>query len=207
MREPFLKNLLNQYEDLIHLPHLAFPERPQHLSRASLKVPLITRCSLVAEKTFSLFFELIDRLQLENHSKGRREFWSSYLESGAILTTWLALAPDMQKFVEKKLHTKPTQYSQLHKDRRVEVNHAVLLMRLPGLIVAEWSHLGKCHFWLASNKEAPSFYKNIYQKEELTSYPDYIQQHYYSSNGSWQKSAATWLRDKAGLPIPFGLLL
>ena len=36
---------------------------------------------------------------------------------------------------------------------------SVLLLRMSGVTIAEWSHNGSCRMWLDGNKDAPKLYQ------------------------------------------------
>ena len=80
-------------------------------------------------------------------------------------------------------------------------DQSVLLLCLPGVTIAEWSHNGACRFWLDGNPDAPALYQSTYSREDLVGEQDYLQRHDGSSEGRWQDSIAQWLRDNTGVEI------
>ena len=137
-----------------------------------------------------MFFDFIEHHTLDQHSQYRREFWQECLKAQHITQSWLILASPHP--------TLPShQYANLAKSKRVDDTHAVLLMRVRNLIVAEWSHTGKCRFWHALNPHAPIMFAKTYTRETLVNGADYIQQHYFSAKGLWQKDAKRWLKEHA----------
>ncbi|MCB9229087.1 MAG: hypothetical protein H6618_05690 [Deltaproteobacteria bacterium] len=157
-----------------------------------------------ATHTISTFFKILKYSGLDQHAVFRERFWRRYLKAGFISQGWLILAPEAEEYATNVLKLKPWQYGRLHKTRRIDPCHTVLLMRLDHLLVAEWSHLGKCRVWFQSNIRAPSLFRSAYDRAELTDYPDYIQQHYFSAKELWQKDLAAWMSARAFIPDCYG---
>ena len=49
----------------------------------------------------------------------------------------------------------------------ISSEHAVLLMRIGDLTVADWNFNGKCHIWLRNNGSSPKLYEREYDRYEL----------------------------------------
>ena len=183
-----------------HSLHLEVPVPPLHLFNAVKDLKSICAGYLGTERTIASFFKLLHLCGIDKHSIYRERFWKGYLKSGYINQAWLILAPMAEKFAANELGIKAYQYGKLHKCRRIDEKHVVLLMRLDHLLIAEWSHVGKCRFWFNNNLNVPSLFKKNYRREQLIDFADYIQQHYFSSKGLWQKDAAAWMSAKAHIP-------
>ena len=81
-----------------------------------------------------------------------------------------------------------------------ESSQSVLLMRIPGVTIAEWSHNGACHIWLDGNPRAPKMYKPEYNVYEMR-YGEHSQNHHSSPRGTWQDAIAWWLRSNTGIEL------
>ena len=46
-------------------------------------------------------------------------------------------------------------------------DQSVLLLRMPGVTIAEWSHNGSCRFWLDGNRKVPKLYQDSYHRFDL----------------------------------------
>jgi len=175
--------------------------QPAHLVRAYSEVRSICAGHLGTSQTIRFFFQILNRTGIDKHALFREKFWRRYLEAGFITQSWLILAPGAEETARKELSINPWQYGKIHKTRRVDAKHAVLLMRLDHLVIAEWSHVGKCRAWFHGNLNAPRLFRSVYSRGELTDYSDYIQQHYFSAKGLWQKDLSSWMSARAQIPV------
>ena len=173
---------------------------PNQMVKAFHEIRSLCSGFLGNTQTIQYFFKMLGHSGIDKHSVYRERFWRKYLDAGFISQSWLILAPGAEKTATKELNLKPWQYGRLHKTRRVDTHHMVLLMRLDHLLIAEWSHIGKCRIWYQSNLNAPSLFRKLYSKNQLADYSDHIQQHYFASKGLWQKDLAAWMSAKAFIP-------
>ena len=150
--------------------------------------------TLEIQNNIKLFFDLVMDLPKCSHAEARRKFWLKYARGGMIVQTWCTLTPELGKRAKSKFPEFP-EFGTLKKNRRVDVHHGVLLMRFPQFQVAEWSHLGKCRFWHMNNPNKPEFFDMNHTRDDLLNYPDYVQQHYFSKLGRWQRDAARWIEE------------
>lgn len=192
----FLRETLEKHHSL----HLEVPAPPLHLYNTVKDLKSICAGYLGTARTIASFFKLLQLCGIDKHSVYRERFWRAYLKSGYINQAWLILAPAAEAMALNELGIKSYQFGKLHKCRRIDEKHVVLLMRLDNLLIAEWSHIGKCRFWFHNNLKVPSLFRSSYRREQLIDYADYIQQHYFSAKGLWQKDAAAWMSAKAHIP-------
>ena len=183
-------------------PSFAFPEPPLQMEKAVSRIALLSSGRLSTEKSIETFFRLLPIINADQHSQFRLEFWQPYLKNQLIHQAWIILAPKAEEISRAQLGVRPYQFGRLGKHRRVDENHAVLLMRVDQLVIAEWSHTGKCRFWRQQNPHAPSFFQSRYQRADLIDFADHVQQHYFSTKGYWQKDAAAWMQG-SGVAKPF----
>ena len=191
---------LRSYLEQLAPLSLSLPDPPARLIQGALDIKNICSGHLATSRAIECFFRLLHLAELDQHSLHREQFWKSYLEAGFIAQSWLILAPVAANLALQQLGLKEQQFGRLEKSRRIDEKHAVLLMRLDRLLIAEWSHVGKCRFWYQNSLHAPQLFKPSYSREELTDFADYIQQHYFSGKGLWQKDAAAWISSKAQIP-------
>ena len=86
----------------------------------------------------------------------------------------------------------------------VQQGHAVLLLRIGSLIIAEWSHTGSCRIWDTSKGESgPQLYKNRYRKAELQAQvnPEGVFGHYNPTGYFWQRKIADYLRSRCNIVL------
>lgn len=84
----------------------------------------------------------------------------------------------------------------------VQGDQSVLLLHMPGVTIAEWSHDGACRFWLDGNPGAPGLHKeSAYSRSEMMHEADFLQRHDGSLDGRWQDRIMGWLRENTGIEI------
>ena len=183
----YLKNLLSR-PSLIQKRILEAPVEDKEIV-PDQQLSLLTKLGF--DDKISAFFGLLNFLP-DAHADDRLAFWRSYAERGAILQTWFCLTPALMRRAQESSDC-TMRVAELVKDHRVSELQGVLLLRFTDFVVAEWSHLGRCRFWLITNPYAPKLFRWSYRRDDLLQYPNYIQQHYFSAEGRWQKDAAQWM--------------
>lgn len=87
----------------------------------------------------------------------------------------------------------------------VKSDQSVLLLRMSGVTIAEWSHNGSCRIWLDGNRDCPKLYQEHYFRHELVPHwprrADFTQRHDGNETGRWQDGIARWLRDNTGVEV------
>lgn len=149
------------------------------------------------------FFRLLDATALDRHWRYRKKFWSAYLERGAITDAWIALGPDAESAAARFLDRSPAAAAKLRKPD-IEANHSVLLMKIGGITVAEWSHMGSCRLWREGNAAAPVMYLADYRRPQLVDGFDDRFPHYAPEQGWWQSRVARWIEDQTGIRVAQG---
>jgi hypothetical protein len=123
----------------------------------------------------------------------------AYYRKGAITEAWFALgstAWSMGKRLKERIPG--LDFADLY---QAQGNQSVLLMKLDNFVVAEWSHSGKCRIWDSDNKVAPKLYMRTYEAPDLRLTSLHDQTHYSSSNGTWQREIADFIRKKTGITV------
>ena len=107
--------------------------------------------------TLEDFFQILDRTAMDRMWSQRREFWTAYLKKGVITDAWLVLGSHARRLARRELKG---QKGWGILGGQADSTQSVLIMKLAGLTIAEWSHNGKCCFWLADNPKAPALYRS-----------------------------------------------
>ena len=196
MKQGHLKNWLQNQEPPLY-PSICSPNQ---LIQTAKDIKSVCSGQLGTSRSIDVFFKIIQQSQLDRHGVYRETFWKKYLEAGYINQSWLILAPKAAQLAIDSLGVKKHQFATIQKNRKIDEKHAVLLMRLNHIVIAEWSHTGKCRFWAQGTLKAPKLFQKSYVREQLIDYADHVQQHYFSAKGLWQKDAHTWLQDNAQVP-------
>jgi hypothetical protein len=144
------------------------------------------------------FFRLLDETALDRHWRYRKLFWMAYFQRELITDAWVVLGPHASRMAELSFDQGDLATGKLKAGGGIQGNHSVLLLRLPGMTVAEWSHNGTCRIWLDGNPQAPKMYQMSYSRAELVHGEDFSQRHHGTEHGSWQRSIADWVGENIG---------
>jgi hypothetical protein len=165
--------------------------------------------------TLRYFFHVLDRNAQhypEDHRRHwtyRRAFWLAYYEKDVLQEAWFAFAPEARQLANQVLKPEERAYGKLAQENGNLPNHAVLLMRISGLTVVEWSHNGKCRIWRQGDQNAPRLYKAQYSRSQLVRGSERIVPHYQqpgithfrSEVGGWQQKVAGFIRQHTKIAI------
>ena len=152
----------------------------------------------MVEETLDEFFELIEKTALDKHWEYREKFWMAYFRQGMIGDAWFVLGSRASRLLKRLPKENETSTGKL---RGAEGGQSVLLLRMSGVTIAEWSHNGACRFWLDGNGGKPELHRPEYHGVELRRGSDFSQRHDGSEYGRWQDKVAQWLRENTGVSI------
>lgn len=157
----------------------------------------------LVERTLEQFFLLVKETALDRHWRYREAFWRAFHEHGLIDDIWFVLGPRARGILRKtnKKNDESETSAGLHD---AESDQSVLVLRMPGVTITEWSHNGSCRIWLDGNNRSPGFYESRYSRNELLDGADFKQAHQGSDRGYWQDAIAQWLRENTGVEIARG---
>ena len=155
----------------------------------------------LVERALEQFFALIKDTALDKHWRYREAFWRAFLNQDLIDDIWFVLGPRAESRL-RKINAKEGEAETTAALRGSVGDQSVLLLRMPGLTIAEWSHNGSCRFWLdRPSGRAPELYRDSYSRSDLTREADFSQRHDGSLEGRWQDEIAEWLRNNTGIQI------
>lgn len=146
------------------------------------------------------FFAVLDRTALDHHWRYRRAFWEAYLERDLITDAWVVFGPKAQRVAQS------IRKDALESSGRLTGaggDQSVLLMKIGGAVVAEWSHNGSCHFWRPGRKNAPSLYQVEYRRDDVREGASVAMRHVGSEAYRWQDRFEEWLRRETSSKVPF----
>jgi hypothetical protein len=146
----------------------------------------LTRASL------EQFLDVVDRTAQSHMWAARRRFWGAYYEHKYMLEAWVAFAREGAELAAEKENPAIENFGVLASSAKS--NHAVLIMQIGELTVADWSHSGKCHIWLSKNPSAPKLYRS-YSRDELINDSDFEKKH----GGQWQLEVHDFIRRHTGI--------
>ena len=153
------------------------------------------------KETLEMFFKILEETAYDRHWSYRKTFWTAYFNHHLIHEAWFVLGRDAEYVLHSIEGVEKASYGTL---KRGQPGQSVLLMRMHGLTVAEWSHNGSCRFWLDGGEYAPKLYEaaNPYFAHDLRNMSDFEQAHGGSEYGTWQDGIASWLEANIGVEVP-----
>ncbi|MBZ8134380.1 EH signature domain-containing protein [Afifella sp. IM 167] len=202
IRDRYLDVLLSLFGD----PRL-YPARWSRIPEAKSVI-----LGWLTEQSLRQFLDVVDRVAVERMWKYRRAFWEAVYDAGLIEEAWVAFAPSGAAEA-RRAFGKTTSFASLYAPpgRQVEAGHAVLLLRIGGAIVAEWSHNGRCNIWSNPGmRDMPSLYRRNYSSDELrhgsevTDAPDgprFAVAHHHPETLSWQRKVSEKIYRMTGIRI------
>jgi len=148
--------------------------------------------------TLEDFFRLISRNALERHWKYRHAFWRAYFKRDMIAEAWVVLGEEARATARGLWQKEPGHGVLTGTGDRA---HCVLLMKVGGLTIAEWSHNGKCRVWSSDTPAAPKLYSRTYRREQLKGRADLEIVHQYAERYGWQRRLAGYIFRQTGCEI------
>ena len=156
----------------------------------------------LVKETLDGFIRLIKETALDQHWRDREKFWMDYFRQDMIEDAWFVLGSRARMLLKQLKEHNPIETGRL---RGATSEQSVLLLRMSGVTIAEWSHNGSCRIWLDGNADAPRLYQGReYSGAELRLGADFSQRHDGSEDGRWQDQVARWLRNNTGASIGRG---
>ena len=145
------------------------------------------------------FLDVVDRTAQSHMWAARRKFWFAYYENKFMVEAWVAFAADGARLARElaKERDNPAikNFGTLNRSAGVVKEHAVLIMKIGDLVVADWSHNGKCHIWLPEDENAPKLYKRSYDRDELICGSSWDKKHL----GAWQLEVHAYIQHNTGI--------
>ncbi|MBF2755203.1 MAG: hypothetical protein ISN29_08100 [Gammaproteobacteria bacterium AqS3] len=122
-----------------------------------------------------LFFEVIEKHvkedRFEHQFEKRKKLWKDYIAKGHIYDVWVVFgrnpgltASDMKKDSDQY----QSEWGSL-KNYGSGNNQSILLMKVKGHTLVEWSHNGAFGLWRPGNSHAQKLYQEIYDPKKLRS--------------------------------------
>ena len=189
------KDLLQSFF-LRHFGHPRLPSGKHHWSGVPDDTVRVLLRWLV-ERVLDKFFMLVKDTALDKHWRYREAFWKAFLRRDLIDDVWFLLGAQAAHAL-RRMKEDDGATGTLH---GAQSDQSVLLLRMPGMTIAEWSHNGKCRIWLGERTNAPKLYQPSYNRYDLTREADFEQVHHGSDSGRWQDQVAEWMRANTGVTV------
>jgi EH_Signature domain len=185
------------------LQHYGDPRtKPQRWMEASDEACQVFR-KWLAGVALAQFLEVIDRLALDRQWRYRRAFWTAYFDRDWVWDAQVAFGPSCA-ILARQLFGREVPFATLVKGGRKlpDRNHAVLLLRIGDLVIADWSHNGRCVIWRVRNPHAPSLQKPRYTSDDVDwSSADRSWVHAGAASYAWQNKVRGFIAEETGLVL------
>ncbi|GEB78875.1 hypothetical protein DDE01_02900 [Desulfovibrio desulfuricans] len=146
----------------------------------------------LVEQSLEAFFRILDSTA-DPIWQYRKAFWMRYLEKGVITEAWVALGRKAQTLAREHFGKGYAKLAGATSDQ------SVLLMRIGGLTIAEWSHNGTCRIWRTPTYNTPVFYQQTYHGADLRTDCDFSAVHMGSEKWAWQRKIADYIRNTTNI--------
>ena len=189
------------------LKHFGDPRLPSHQAEWRLIDPAALRVFYrwLAKQSVEQFLRVVDELAIDHQWRYRRAFWESYLRHGFIEDAWVAFAPHgMRKIrdIAARNADDLSWRSCATLDGSWDKKHAVLILKIGDLMIADFSHSGKCRLWRDGNKKKPSPYQQSYGRDSLMhAQADWEFVHSGSEKYHWQGQVSERISYVTGISI------
>lgn len=158
------------------------------------------------------FLDVVDQTAQVSKWFERRRFWEGhyeFYESKKIeIEAWVAFGESGARLARRAFGNSAG-FARLHSQRKyVSSGHAVLLLKIGELMVADWSDNGKCNIWSrAADQDAPELYRSNYGSNEVQAF--FGQGNFetadklaWAHQGNWQDRIAQRLYELTGIRVP-----
>jgi hypothetical protein len=150
----------------------------------------------LAKASLETFLRVFDRHAKPHQWRYRRAFWTAYADRGYVRNAQVVFAPSIAG--EARELARQTKDARLGRFAWLypapQSDHAVLLLEIGDLVVADWSHDGTLRIWQRRDEAAPHLNRGEYNPEELRRRPklrggdDYFETRHWPQ-GPWQQKA------------------
>ncbi len=150
--------------------------------------------------TFEQFFQLLQHTAYDRHWRYRQAFWKRYLQHNMVEEAWFVLGTRARTMLRRISNKESTWNNGTLAGAASD--QSVLLMRIGGVTIAEWSHNGSCRIWCEENVSAPRLYDDDYARAQLVcNSADFVQPHHSSASGGWQSHVARQIKRYTGRTV------
>lgn len=159
----------------------------------------------LVKRALAQFLDVVDGFALDHQWKYRRAFWMAYEKRNVISDAWVVFAPRGSQEA-KRIARRNDDNSWLnfgHLLGYTDSAHAVLIMRIGNLTIADFSHNGKWRIWKKDNQMAPAPYEKSYDRGVfLAGRANHEGSHHNSPDFTWQSAVARTIFNETGISMP-----
>jgi len=179
------------------------PQRWTGVSEAAKSVMRRWLVKVVLDQFLDVIDDVVENPVHRQQWQYRRAFWLAYFRNESIIEADVLFGPHCHRR-SRQLFGRDAPCAVLEGDpkRQVFPDHAVLLMRIGRLIIADWSHNACWCVWRDDDPQAPRFGRShyrggeVYRERGRWSQPHSSPQHY-----SWQDLLRDLIHDETGIGV------
>jgi len=154
--------------------------------------------------SLELFLQIVDKVvNTDANAKRmwsrRREFWTNYLKNGHVREAWCvfgsACAYEAHRMAQRAGITGKN-FADLQAPGGYQ-KHAVMIMHIGSLTIADWSHNSRGHIWNRHESPAPRLYDIQYERTKLVNGSDFDYMH--DQHGGWQEKVSNYIYQRTGI--------
>ena len=154
----------------------------------------------LAQATLEQFLKVVDRVAPNHQWDYRRAFWNAYIERRAVGNAWVAFGSSGTQIAKRLAdHSGDALMRRFATLMAASSDHAVLLLQIGDLVIADWSHNGRLRIWRRSNPNAPELNRSSYLAAELRGDADFETVH--RPPDGWQSKAEAHIRKHTGIRL------
>ena len=120
----------------------------------------------LVEQVLDQFFVLLKDTAFDKHWRYREAFWRAFHDEGLIDDICFVLGGNAAMRL-RKVSKDPILVKTTGTLVGAQSDQSVLILRLPGVTIAEWSHNGSCHMWLDGMDGAPVLREKEYHVNQV----------------------------------------
>jgi hypothetical protein len=137
---------------------------------------------------------IIDKHGVDHQWRTRKAFWKRYFDNESVGDAWVAFAGRPHS-TARRISAVGVEGATLEWGRLLgadDPDHAVLLMQMGDITVAEWSHNGRVRLWRRDDKLSPTLYAPEYNPKDFRTEAAFETPHLPSDG--WQQKVDVQLR-------------
>lgn len=157
----------------------------------------------LVKSSLEQFLKVVDELADDYQWEYRRAFWMGYYNKGVISDAWVAFARNGELEVKRlaQQHSEDSWLSFGVLENYTNKDHAVLILKLGDITIADFSHMGKCRIWKTASLDAPKLGQKSYTRKSLAmNFSDEFA-HNSSVSFAWQRKIAEKIRQMTGINL------
>ncbi len=149
-------------------------------------------------RSLEQFLDVVGRLAVAHQWSERRKFWMSYYKKSVISEAWVVFAGNGKSLAERiAVEQNDPSWKNCGYIPGSDYNHAILIMKIGDLTIADFSHNGQCRIYKKGNESAPLLYLDEYLRADMMNddKADFHKRHL----GNWQADVASYIHRLIGV--------